>query len=363
MKGKGRAGWVRPNGVLLAVENAEPKSDGGATYQVSGVANTGAVMDDFFYGKVVLDLEGVKLNRERIPLLYEHMEPIGSVVSVKKADDGLAFTAELYADGITDRGAGVARLAKAGYEWQTSVYAIPHVEERIENDESTAKVNGQTIPGPLTIFREWTLREITITALGRDEATRADIAASSDRDGARARVGEAVEVEVLTQEQSMDDEKHVPTPPTPAAPQVDPEEIRDEERERAAEIADAAAEALAETEAAEVVQVMASAIREGKPASAVFRELIRASRKLQASAVRGPRPPVSPDHDRETHGFEGSDTGGGNGPVDLALEDAKNPSEAARRQFSALPADVQDSFWGDPRYWIADAHARAAGAY
>jgi len=139
------------------------------------VAHTGQVINDHpFYGNFAVDLSGLKIRRQRLPILREHdtRQVVGWTERIA-VEDG-----QLVAAGFLSRASEAGReqiaLLEDGCPFQASIYVPPQKIERIPEGE-TAEVNGHTLKGPGTIFRSARLREVSLCAMGADEDTSAEL--------------------------------------------------------------------------------------------------------------------------------------------------------------------------------------------
>ncbi len=122
------------------------------------------------WNNLYIDLDSVKVTKKQLPLLLNHSLRIG-VVTAKRESEG--FVAEGYLLS-NDEAAQVAQDASEGFPWQCSCWLQPgRIEEVLEG--ATVKVNNLTIAGPAWVWRECWLREVTLTELGADENTKAEI--------------------------------------------------------------------------------------------------------------------------------------------------------------------------------------------
>jgi len=136
----------------------------------SMVANTGATMARW-WGSLVLDLEGAKYG-QRLALLLDHdtQARIGYSTKVERTKRGLEAKGKLLSNEAASQ---VLSESREGFPWQASLMAVPTVIEEV-NPNVRVSVNGQEMVGPLTVFRQWTLRELTLTVLGADGDTSAE---------------------------------------------------------------------------------------------------------------------------------------------------------------------------------------------
>jgi hypothetical protein len=68
----------------------------------------------------------------------------------------------------------VASLADEGFPWQMSIRIVPKEIFELRPSE-TVVINGQSVTGPLTVFQDSTIREVSFCALGADRDTIAHI--------------------------------------------------------------------------------------------------------------------------------------------------------------------------------------------
>ena len=137
------------------------------------IANSGGVIPKhFFWGNFSVDLDGLRLGRQKKPALLDHdpSRVVGFPDKSEKTDEGLV--ADGFFTETTEDGRTVLAMAREGFPWQASVYIPPDSIEKVPEGK-TAEVNGNTLEGPGHIFRKSWLREVTFTALGADEATAA----------------------------------------------------------------------------------------------------------------------------------------------------------------------------------------------
>lgn len=144
--------------------------------QFSGVAYSGGVITDHpFFDRVAFDLSNTKFDTPA-PALYRHDEPVGVVLKAGVAKD-IQIEGTLFAD--TDATAkSIASKADGGMPWQLSV-GIWHGERDDIGSGKKVKLNGQVLDGPLTVFRNNRIREVSFVPLGADSRTAAQIFESS----------------------------------------------------------------------------------------------------------------------------------------------------------------------------------------
>ncbi len=143
------------------------------------VAYTGGLMRiSGFPHPVVVDLEGLAIERQDIPVRLDHSPRQG----VGHTQRVLIEDGQIIAEGLVSRDTSWARdVAKSGvngFPWQASIGAAVVDAEFISTGQSIT-VNGRTFDGPLHVVRKAILKEISFVDSGADTATSAQIAAKS----------------------------------------------------------------------------------------------------------------------------------------------------------------------------------------
>lgn len=157
-----------------------PESDGTRTF--SGIAYAGGIITDHpLIERVAFDLDSTKLSTPA-PALYGHHTPVG-VISAAAIDRNIEISGHLFKD-VAGPSKDVVTMAEQGMPWQLSVGIWPG---RIEEVKAGSKVslNGRTFDGPLTVFRDNRVREVSFCALGADDQTRATVFAAVSEGGSR----------------------------------------------------------------------------------------------------------------------------------------------------------------------------------
>lgn len=150
---------------------------GGPRFQM--VAYTGGTMRiTGFPHPVVVDLEGLAIDRQDIPVRLDH-NPRQGVGHTQRV---IVENGKVIAEGIISRDTSwardVARSAGNGFPWQASIGAAVVDVEFVPNGQDVI-VNGRSFRGPLHVVRKATLKEISFVDSGADAATSARIAAAS----------------------------------------------------------------------------------------------------------------------------------------------------------------------------------------
>jgi hypothetical protein len=174
------------------IESASEPKDGATRYAFSMEARTAGIANHAYWGRSIHDLGGMRVVGQSIPVDYCHdsKEVIGFADRFDPSEGSLTLSGALVSLADTDRAAEIARKRAAGVPYQASVMMARDgiVYEDVPEGASTM-VNGQTVDGPLVVFRQWGLRGVAVLPYGSDPNTSIDFAAGDD--------GE-VEVSVLT---------------------------------------------------------------------------------------------------------------------------------------------------------------------
>jgi hypothetical protein len=147
----------------------------------SGVGYTGAVIERHpHWGNVVFDMSNITL-AARVPILLEHDESeiVGYADSHTVTSQGeLVITGVLSAS--TNASKKVTGLSDEGFPWQMSVHIEPEYVEFIEAGKSV-EVNGRNVQGPVNVFRNGKIGEVSFTSMGWDSATTAEALSQSSK--------------------------------------------------------------------------------------------------------------------------------------------------------------------------------------
>ena len=131
---------------------------------------SGALMDHWWWGKVAVDVSGVKFGRKPYPILEDHMteKKIGVAFSVDSSNNQINFPEiKPLKNKFSEE---VLSNMEAGFPYQASISIKPTKIEEV-TDGASADVNGYTVKGPAVIFRESTFRESSVCVFGVDNKT------------------------------------------------------------------------------------------------------------------------------------------------------------------------------------------------
>lgn len=143
--------------------------DGDRAREFLITAYTGTKISSWF-GDIMIDIPGIQ-TKEKMPILREHFRD--RVVGYGDAwkEDNFYISGQF--SNSTDDAREVMALADEGYPWQASISVRPTKVERLEDNKSKATVNGSEVEGPLEIWRESKVGEVSFVSLGADDNTAA----------------------------------------------------------------------------------------------------------------------------------------------------------------------------------------------
>lgn len=131
------------------------------------------IEDHWWWGKFVIDLDGIKFDRNKYPILENHRTDLKIAFSGRPIINGsVELDPKTTVLVETEAADEFVKLSKKGFPYQASIYAIPSVIEKIERDAS-AMVNGYKLKGPATIWRQCLYQEASICVFGWDKKTEA----------------------------------------------------------------------------------------------------------------------------------------------------------------------------------------------
>lgn len=143
-----------------------------AKRKFSGVAYSGEVIPGHWYwGNVVFELGSMSVPA-KLPALIDHDrgKRAGYVTDHTVSDtSGFLVTGNLLTN---ESGKAVAQDSDEGFPWQMSVHIEPGSIEEV-GVGTNVTVNGRNLTGPLTVFRNSSITEVSFTATGWDSNTSA----------------------------------------------------------------------------------------------------------------------------------------------------------------------------------------------
>ncbi|MEO0586362.1 MAG: hypothetical protein AAF078_01860 [Planctomycetota bacterium] len=152
---------------------AEDRVEPGKSYPITLDALSGEVLNHWWWGRIVLDLEGMTLNKPRLALDYCHdaYELVGYADTFTTEGGKLVASGQLTPRREGDRAADVIESGRMGVPYEASIDWRGHKRMEYLEEDTTTEVNGRTVEGPLVVVREWTLRGIAVCPHGADPDT------------------------------------------------------------------------------------------------------------------------------------------------------------------------------------------------
>lgn len=135
-------------------------------------ARSGQPIHHWFWGRIVHDLAGMKLHKDRLPIDYNHdaSEVVGYLNHFETVEGNLVASGALTPFQEKDRATEIMFKAKAGVPYEASIFFGDPVMEEIDEGQST-QVNGYEFAGPGVIVRQWNLRGVAVCPYGADMNT------------------------------------------------------------------------------------------------------------------------------------------------------------------------------------------------
>ena len=155
----------------------KPKQAAGSMPRFRVLAYTGGkIRVSGWQYPVVVDLAGLEIPSQRIPVRFNHDPNSGIGHTTKIAVVESALVAEGVISRSTAAAMEVIESAKKGFPWQASVGLSVEDYEEIDEDEDV-EVNGSKFTGPLIVISRSILDEISFVDLGADRNTTVSVAA------------------------------------------------------------------------------------------------------------------------------------------------------------------------------------------
>jgi hypothetical protein len=155
-------------------------------------AYDGGITKHWYWGNLALDLRGLKFAAMKLPVLDSHFtESRIGFTTEQIIDAGVQFTGQFLR---SEKAQGLRKDMQDGFPMQASLWPVPSRIEQVE-EGATSEVNGQTLHGPGAIFREATIKEVSMCVFGALQNTTST--ALADRDT------EQVEFELMERDDPM----------------------------------------------------------------------------------------------------------------------------------------------------------------
>lgn len=133
----------------------------------------GVIKGHWYWGNLAIDLQGIKFNEKKYPVLEDHRTDRKVAVMGKPIVENGKLEAPENARFLrTEAAEEFIKLSEDGFPYQSSIYARPSVVERVE-EGSSVEVNGFKFKGPGAVWRECEFKEMSVCVFGWDSKTQA----------------------------------------------------------------------------------------------------------------------------------------------------------------------------------------------
>lgn len=205
--------------------------DSAKTVPVKMVARSGDPIEHWYWGDVIHDLSGMRLDKPKVPIDYCHDSDqiLGYLNKFDTSSGDLVCSGAVTPFGNGDRASEVVYKQKAGVPYEASInFGGDGIKiEQIAPGQMT-QVNGQTFEGPGIVIREWPLRGVAICPYGADSDTSTEFAEPDSP---------TVSVTLFTKENDMTKIEKPAEASTPAAVEADKTKLTNEAGKPAVELA------------------------------------------------------------------------------------------------------------------------------
>jgi len=139
------------------------------------------VMNHWYWGNLIMNVEGVRFNADKYPILQDHMttEKIAFTGKPKTDNNKIEIDPESTTFVDTEYANEFIKLSKQGFPYQASVFAIPKIIKRVERGEEVT-VNGMAYKDIDSIFDVWEFKEASVCVFGHDSNTVSSAFAKGD---------------------------------------------------------------------------------------------------------------------------------------------------------------------------------------
>jgi hypothetical protein len=138
------------------------------------VARSGQPIEHWFWGRIVHDLSGMRLHKNRLPVDYVHdpKEIIGYLNRFEIENGDLVTSGALVPFKDNDRATEIMHKMDAGVPYEASInFGGDGIKVEDIAEGQTTSVNGFQFDGPGVVVREWPLRGVAICPYGADMNT------------------------------------------------------------------------------------------------------------------------------------------------------------------------------------------------
>lgn len=147
--------------------------EGAKSVPITMKARSAQPIDHPFWGRVVHDMEGMTLHRNRLPIDYAHGEEIGYLNKFDNTNDGLTVSGALVpTNSPSDPATKVIARQRGGVPYEASInFGGDGIRIQSVGEGEYAEVNGYRFEGPGVIIRHWPLRGVAVCPYGADMNT------------------------------------------------------------------------------------------------------------------------------------------------------------------------------------------------
>ena len=149
------------------------------------VARSGDSIDHWYWGKVVHDLQGMRLDGSKVAIDYIHDENqiIGYANHFSAESGDLEVSGALTPYKENDRASEIVYKARQGVPYQASInFAGDGIVIEEFGEGETAEANGRKFSGPVTVIRDWPLRGVAVCPYGADSGTSTEFSSSDTQE-------------------------------------------------------------------------------------------------------------------------------------------------------------------------------------
>jgi len=147
-------------------------ADGESEKMAMTVYSGGLIEGHWYWGRLGIDLKGIKFDRDKYPILENHDTDRKIGFSKRPTVEGaLKLSPDSVSFVDTEASREFRKTAKEGFPFQASMYAIPKRIEWVE-EGATSEFNGLSLSGPGAIWRECLFQESSVCVFGWDSKTQ-----------------------------------------------------------------------------------------------------------------------------------------------------------------------------------------------
>lgn len=151
------------------------------TVPVQLTARSGDPIDHPYWGRVVHDFNGMVLNKNRLPIDWNHEDEIlGFLNHFDSSSGDLVCSGALTPFKADDRASEIIFKMKSGVPYESSInFGGDGIIVEEVPEATQVSINGRELIGPLTVIRQFPLRGVAICPYGADANTPAALLSDS----------------------------------------------------------------------------------------------------------------------------------------------------------------------------------------